>query len=107
MAGRKIRGAADAQRCIAAAKAQGVTLGEWASVHGVDGRSLHTWWLNLSGRQGRRPKGADALRLVELVPERAPASSKFSLRVGAVVVEVDENFDEGALRRLLVVVGSC
>ncbi len=107
MAGRKIRDAADARRCLAAAAVLGVTAGEWASGHGVDGRSLHTWSLNLSGRAGRRYKPEKALRLVELVAEQASARSRFTLRVGGVAVEVDGNFDEVALRRLLAVVSSC
>lgn len=108
MAGRKIRDEADARRCMTAAKSSGKTLGDWASEHGVDGRSLHTWSLNLTGRRGRKAKSSEkTLQLVELVAERASVSSKFTVRVGGVAVEVDEHFDERALRRLLAVVGSC
>ena len=107
MAGRKIRDAADARRSISAAGSAGQSLGEWASEHGVDGRSLHSWWLNLSGRRGQMPKSSEPLRLVELLPERATVSSKFTVRVGSVSVEVEAGFDEAALRRLLAVVGSC
>lgn len=108
MAGRKIRDEADARRCMKAAESSGETLGEWASAHGVDGRSLHSWSLNLTGRRGRQAGSAGkTLQLVELVAERASVSSKFTVRVGGVAVEVDENFDESALRRLLAVVGSC
>ncbi len=53
------------------------------------------------------PKTRETLRLVELVPECATASSKFTVRVGSVSVEVDAHFEEAALRRLLAVVGSC
>ncbi len=108
MAGRKIRDVRDARRCVAAAGAKGMALGEWAREHGVDGRSLHTWSLNLSGRRGRRVPKEEVVQLVELVPERPVApSSHFTVRVGQVVVEVDAHFDEAALRRLLAVVGSC
>jgi hypothetical protein len=107
MAGRKIRDAADARQSISAASSAGQSLGEWASEHGVDGRSLHSWWLNLSGRRGQMPKASESLRLVELVPERAAVNSRFTVRVGTVSVDVDANFDEAALRRLLAVVGSC
>src|SRR5690349_945881 len=104
MAGRKVGDAADAQRCIAAARSAGLSLGEWGKRNGVDGRSLHSWSLNLERRVPTQP---GALRLVELVPPAVAVSSKFTVRVGNVVVEVDPHFDEVALRRLLSVVGSC
>lgn len=107
MAGRKIRDAADARQSISAASSAGQSLGEWASEHGVDGRSLHSWWLNLSRRRGEISQTRETLRLVELLPERSSVNSKFTVRVGAVSVEVDADFDEAALRRLLAVVGSC
>ncbi len=107
MARRKIRDAADAERCISAARSEGRSLGEWARSRGIDGRSLHTWSLNLS-RRGRDPgQEAAGLRLVELVPASRATSSKFTVRVGPVVVEVEPNFDEVALRRLLAVVSAC
>ncbi|MFO0026076.1 MAG: hypothetical protein ACK6DV_27365, partial [Deltaproteobacteria bacterium] len=50
-----------------AAKAARLTAGEWAREHGIDGRSLNAWRINLcrsvtSLREKPRP------RLVELVP---------------------------------------
>lgn len=98
---RKVRDEADARRCLAAVVDSGRTLKEWANEHGVDGRSLHMWQLNLDREEG----GVAAIRLVELV---APARStaRYALRVGDVTIEVDDDFQEATLRRLLVVL-SC
>jgi hypothetical protein len=49
-AGRKITDARDARACLKAVKSSGVPRAEWARSHGVGGRSLHAWELNLRGR---------------------------------------------------------
>lgn len=106
MAGRKIRDAVDARACIKAAN--GVSLGEWAREHKIDGRSLTAWKHNL-GRRSRQTARPAPARLVELVA--APATSagpgRYVVHCGALAVEVDARFDEETLRRLLRVVASC
>ena len=101
MAGRKIHDHADAERCLRAADAAGLTITEYARQHGIDGRSLHAWSLNLSRR--RRPPAE--LRLVELVPEAMPA--RYVVRCHEFEVEVDAAFDENTLGRLLRLVAAC
>jgi hypothetical protein len=79
-----------------------LTRQEWARHHGVDGRSLNAWRLNLE-----RSADTDVLpRLVELVASTTPA---VTLRVwcGPFVVEVHHDFDAELLRRVLAVVASC
>jgi hypothetical protein len=51
-------------------------------------------------------RGRPAPRLVELIPREAP-TARYAVRFGDFVVEVDEHFDEGTLRRLLGVVTGC
>lgn len=113
---RKIRDEHDARMCIAAVKASKLTVGEWARSEGVDGRSLRAWTLNLgrgasSAKATRaRTSPAKPLRLVELIPSTpmAPAgASRYVVRVGAHVVEVDDRFAEATLRRLVKVLTSC
>jgi hypothetical protein len=52
---------------------------------------------------------AKPLRLVELIasPRAAATASRYVVRVGAHAVEVDDQFAEGTLRRLVTVLASC
>jgi hypothetical protein len=107
MAGRKVFNEQDARRCLAAVKASRRELATWAREHGVDGRSLNLWRLNLERRGAVRVR-AVAPRLVELVASpRAVAHVPFVLRVGGVELEVNVSFDEVALRRLVGLLKSC
>lgn len=99
--GRRIENEGEARRCLSAARAAGQTAGEWAREHGIDGRSLNAWRVNL--RRGDR-----AVQLVELVP--APPSeiaARYVVRVGGVVVEVGDDFREATLVRLVRALRSC
>lgn len=109
MAGRKIRDAADARACLRAMNAAGggVSRARWAREHGIDGRSLSAWRINL-GRAAPALRQSRA-RLVELVATPAASSTpvRYVVQCGKLAVEVDERFDEATLRRLLQVVASC
>jgi transposase-like protein len=107
MAGRKIFNEQDARRCLAAAKGARGSGADWARAHGIDGRSLNAWRVNLS-RRGGQPVRALAPRLVELVPAApASAASRYVLRVGGVELEVGDDFNEVGLRRLVTLLKSC
>lgn len=108
MAGRKIRDEEDARACLEAASRAGVSRRDWARAHGIDGRSLHCWYLSLRGPKGRL-KPAEVVQLVELVPEAERGSHEpgFVVRSGGIEIEVGPEFDEGALLRLLRVVRAC
>ena len=118
---RKIMDAADARRCLAAARRAGERVGSWAQANGVDGRSLNAWRMNLArggGRPRRRaqaaPPSSAALAvqpraaLVELVPATPLAApSRYVVLVGSVRVEVGDDFDVATLRRLVGALRTC
>jgi hypothetical protein len=102
---RKIVDEKDARACLVAVARSGATLRAWARRHGVDGRSLHAWQMNLSGRSG---SNAAAARLVELVPvSMAMPTRRYVVRVGDAAVEVGDDFDAATLRRILEVLRAC
>ncbi len=106
MAGRKVLNEQDARRCLAAVKASGRELATWAREHGVDGRSLNLWRVNLERRAVVRVRAVEP-RLVELVAVPAVTRTPFVLRIGGVELEVGGSFDEASLRRLVAVLKSC
>lgn len=109
MAGRRVFNEQDARRCLAAVKASRRELATWAREHGVDGRSLNLWRVNLERRGAGRVRAAATPRLVEVVA-RVPevvARAPFVLRIGGVELEVAASFDDGALRRLVGLLKSC
>jgi hypothetical protein len=104
---RKIEDARDARACERAAGAAGLSLGAWARRHGVDGRSLRAWSINLA-----RSRSATAAivkpRLIEIVPaSAAQAAARYVVRVGDAAIEVGDNFEEGTLARVVRVLRSC
>lgn len=97
---RKIKDARDARACAKAAKAAGLSLGAWARRHGVDGRSLHAWSVNLE--RSRSP------RLIELVPTAHPRSTaRYVVRVGDSAIEIGDDFSEETLVRVVRVIRAC
>ncbi len=106
MAGRKVLSEQEAQRCLAAARAAGNTPGDWASQHGIDGRSLNAWRVNLARRGTTKPRAG--LKLVELVSTSpVPRPARYALHVGQVTLEVGDDFNEATVRRLVAVLRSC
>jgi len=94
----------------------------------VDGRSLQCWRTNLGRRSsngpevqpvnprqaykpgplGRRPSNGPEVQLVELTLASSHATrAAYRLVVGAVSIEVDDDFQEDTLARLLGVVARC
>ena len=108
MAGRRIFNEQDALRCLAAAKAARGRPAEWARTHGIDGRSLNAWRVNLSRRGVPRTR-ALAPRLVELVPATLPVPStvRYVLHVNGVELAVGDDFNEVGLRGLVTLLKSC
>ncbi len=66
MAGRRIFNEQDARRCLAVRSSRSA-LGEWARAHGIDGRSLNAWRVNLAAHDVPQSR-AVASKFVELVP---------------------------------------
>lgn len=108
MAGRKVFNEQDARRCLAAVRASRRELAEWAREHGVDGRSLNLWRVNLERRGVVRVR-AETPRMIELVPmaARVVARAPYVLRIGGVELELGADFDEQSLRRLVGLLKSC
>lgn len=98
--GRRIESEREARRCLSAARAAGQSAGEWAREHGIDGRSLNAWRVNLA--RGRRE-----LQLVELVPAVAASECRYLVRVGGVAVEIGDDFREETVVRLVRALRSC
>jgi len=106
MAGRKVVNELEARRYLGAARAARGDLGVWARAHGIDGRSLNAWRVNLARRGGRRRPTAP--KLVELVPATVAASSaRYLLHVRGVDLELGDNFDDATVRRLVGLLKSC
>ena len=106
MAGRKVGSEQEARRCLAAARAAGERAGDWARTHGIDGRSLNAWRVNLERHGAPRPRAAP--RLVELVPTTPAApAARYVLHVGGVELELGDDFHEDTVRRLVQVLLSC
>jgi len=82
---RKITDAREARRCLTAARKAGERVGDWARAHGIDGRSLNAWRMNLARRgpvgtpRAARPPAALVVRpraaLVELVQAPRPRAA--------------------------------
>ncbi len=96
-----------------------MSAGEWARAHGIDGRSLHAWAVNL-GRRGatthRRAKqvaapAAPARGLVEIVPVAIPgvttAKARYVLDVAGARIEFGDDASVATLRRVLEALRSC
>lgn len=119
LVGRKIEDEREAVRCLRAAERKGLSAGDWARAHGVDGRSLHAWKMNLARRgtsapQGRRKTRSKATAathaLVELVPAATvvvPGLGRYALVVGGARVEFGDDFSVATLRRVLEALRSC
>jgi hypothetical protein len=115
--GRKIEDEREAVRCLHAAKCAGLSAGEWARAHGIDGRSLHAWQVNIARRgapvrrRKSRPKPDRAAHaLVELVPAAATVTQEggqYALVVGGARVEFGDDFSVATLRRVLEALRSC
>ena len=118
---RKINNETEARRFLRAAKLAGLSAGEWARAHGIDGRSLHAWKMNLAGRAATvataaprrsKPKAAPPGRgLVELVAAgssaRLAAGGRYVLEVAGARVEFDDDCSVATLRRVLEALRSC
>ena len=106
---RKIRDAQDAHACLDAAKAAGLAPRDWARQHDLDARSLNMWRVHLARRASRDsappPSGPRLVELVPTPPSRPP--SRFVLHVAGAVVELDDDFREESLARLLRVLRAC
>ena len=91
----------EANRLLRAWRQSQMELPAFCAAHGIDGRSLRSWL--------DKNKGTDipSVRLLELMPVEktrpVPTQATYRLTIGAVSLELDENFREETLVRLLSV----
>jgi hypothetical protein len=115
---RKVKSKAEARRYLAAARASGRTLKEWARTRGIDGRSLHAWQMNLerSGKPTARSRSGSAMtrstsgsttQLVELVPAPTSSSPRYVVRIGSASIEFGDDVEAETLRRVVEVLRLC
>ena len=119
MVRRKIEDERDAVECLQAAEQRGMSVRDWAQAHGVDGRSLRAWQINIARRgtsMASRPRqiGAKAppaaRTLVELIPKTTTAVqglARYVLVVGSARLEFGDDASAAMLRRVLEVLRSC
>lgn len=117
--GRKIEDEREALRCLRAMEREGLCAGEWGRAHGIDGRSLRAWRMNIERRgvpgrrRGWQPKPGRARHaLIELVPAAAPdvhgtSAARYFLEVGDARVEFGDDASVATLRRVLEALRSC
>ncbi len=117
--GRKIEDEHEARWCLRAVGRAGVSAGEWARAHGIDGRSLRAWKLNIERRgtpvgqrRGRRKSDPTRHALVELVPATAPAvraapPGRYVLEICGARVEFGDDVSVATLRRVLEALRTC
>jgi hypothetical protein len=108
---RKIKDEGDAKACLAAVRAAGGDVGEWARANGVDGRSLTAWRNNLV-RRGAGEGEPEPPKLVEIVPApsarpQASSDARYVLDVGHARLEFGDACSAATLRRVLEVLQSC
>lgn len=103
MPGRKVRDENEARSILMDAESRNLEPGDVASERGVDRRSLQAWRMTLK-RAGRVPEQAG---MVELVTFPTAEPTVYRVLVGDMAVELDDQFQEGTLRRLLGVLRAC
>jgi hypothetical protein len=113
---RRIESELEARRCLSRVEAEDTQIGAWARSHGIDGRSLNMWRVNLARRgaapnaaRGRQPgTSVTATDVVELVPMAMPSAAvRYVLEIGGARLEIGDDFSEPTLRRLIGVLRSC
>jgi hypothetical protein len=105
---RKINNPHEARRCLRAAERAGLTAGEWAREHGIDGRSLNAWRMNLARRARVEHRTDFEPRLVELVPGPGPGrEARYIVRIRDITIEVGTDFHEESLVRLVRALRAC
>ena len=102
---RKVRDHEDAVELLDALERSGRSLVDFCRARGVDGRSLNCWRHNLQRGRGASSPG---LCLVELATSRPPSRPPlYRVLLGEFEVEVDDDFRNDTLARLLAVVAAC
>jgi hypothetical protein len=117
--GRKIEDEREALRCLRAMEREGLCAGEWGRAHGIDGRSLRAWRMNIERRgvpvrrrRLRSKPGPVRHALIELVPAatsvvHGTTTARYALEVSGARVEFGDDVSVATLRRVLEALRSC
>ena len=98
---RKVADHAEAEELLSQWRISGLGLGEFSRALGVDGRSLSCWRPKLA----RRKAPDKELRLVELqVP---PRTARYRIDIDGILIELDDDFRDETLARILKIVSRC
>lgn len=104
---RKVRDEREARGLLDELQGSGLGMPEFCARVGVDGRSLNCWRVNLERRDGvdkAVTAPPSSVRFLEVVGVRPPTRrAVYRLRLGRVLIEVDDDFEEDTLGRLLTV----
>jgi hypothetical protein len=101
MARRKINDEAEAAALLKEWRAESVDFKVFCKEQDVDGRSLQCWRMILAKRE------PEPVRLLELTLPGERVAASYRIHVGELTLEVDDDFRDETLARLLTVVGRC
>ncbi len=113
---RKVNDREEAQHLVAELAASGDQLSPFCRRRGIDARSLNCWQRNLSRGYASAAAIPRPMRIVELVTASAahasaPAPStprpRYRMAVNDVTIEVNDDFADQTVARLLELVRSC
>jgi hypothetical protein len=111
MPGRKVRDESDARSLLELFESSSQTVAQFARVQRIDGRSFQCWKYRLQKEAAQGAPASSELRFVELLSRRTPTATistpVYRLSVGEVSIELDGNFDDQVVLRLLRVAGQC
>ena len=104
---RKVRDYDDARALLDAWSESGLSFTAFCKQKGVNGRSLHIWRVNLDRWAPQASHQEPKLDLVELTLAAPSARAKYRIEIDGAVIEVDDQFQEQTLARLLGVLTRC
>ena len=99
---RKIRDECEARELLAVYDDWPESFRSFCAAEGVDGRSLRAWQRRLTPEMP-----PPALELVQLPAIAVARPATYRVCVGDIAIEVNEDFHEATLMRLLAVVQAC
>jgi hypothetical protein len=107
MPGRKILDEAEAIEALDSIARTGLELADWCRAWDIDARSLSGWRGVLESRGYEAPVERAQPDFIEVVRIPVDRSARYTIRHRGFTVEVDDDFDDQTLGRLLAVVGTC
>jgi hypothetical protein len=107
MSGRKIHDEAEAIEALDSMARTGLELADWCRARDIDARSLSGWRGVLEARGYEPPVERSHPEFIEVLRVPVARSARYTIRHRGFELEVDDDFDDRTLGRLLTVVGAC